>query len=51
MKIKLTKEIKYQGEKYVFKNGVAKVPGLRFGREQATITLTEFHELSKEVKE
>ena len=35
------------GETYVFKNGVAEVPGMRNERGPYTITLKEFKELTK----
>lgn len=34
------------GERYVFKNGVAKVPGVRWKGKTMTITLKEFNELA-----
>lgn len=50
MKIKRkTKTVikKYDDEIYVFKNGIAKVPGTYFQKKQMLITLKEFNELSK----
>jgi hypothetical protein len=47
MKIKrktITKN--YDGERYVFKNGVAKVPGTYFRGKQMTITISEFREFA-----
>jgi len=40
---------KYDGETYIFKNGVAIVPGVHFPRGiPMKITLQEFNQLSKE---
>jgi len=50
MKIKRIKKTiikKYDGETYIFKNGIAKVPGTYFKKRIMTITLAEFNELSK----
>jgi hypothetical protein len=47
MKIKL--EIKKRcrdGELYIFKNGVATVPGMYINKAPVTITLKEFNELN-----
>lgn len=47
MKIKL--EIKKRckdGELYIFKNGVAIVPGMEISRSPVTITIKEFNELN-----
>lgn len=45
----ITKRKCPNGETYIFKNGVAKVPGMRHSRGPYMITLKEFHELVKEV--
>lgn len=39
-----------QGELYVFKNGVAEVPGARFQGAPLTISLSEFNALIKEIQ-
>ena len=39
---------KHDEEHYVFKNGIATVPGVRYKRKPMTITLKEFNELTKE---
>lgn len=44
-KIKTKKILKDDGERYVFKNGVAIVPGVRFQNKPMKITLKEFNEL------
>jgi hypothetical protein len=38
----------YDGERYLFKNGIAVVPGCRFQGKPMTITIKEFNELSQE---
>jgi len=40
---------KHDGETYIFKNGVAKVPGMvnKNTRKRLTITLKEFNEFAK----
>lgn len=37
------------GEKYTFRNGVAKVPGAFFKKKQMVITLGEFKQLEREI--
>ena len=37
---------RHDGELYIFKNGVAKVPGCTFMGKPVTITLKEFKELA-----
>jgi len=37
---------KDEGEVYTFRNGVAKVPGCRFGGKPMLITMKEFKELT-----
>lgn len=46
--MKKTKKIflEHEGERYVFKKGVASVPGCRYKGIPMKITLEEFHELT-----
>lgn len=46
-KLKTKKIFKDNGERYVFKNGVAIVPGVRFQGKPMKITLKEFLELKQ----
>jgi len=39
------------GETYIFKNGIAKVPGVKFKHLPMTITSKEFDKITKENKE
>ena len=39
-----------EGDMYVFKNGVATVPGVYFQRKPMTITLAEFNAMSVEIE-
>ena len=50
MKFKPQKRTVYRkkdGETYIFKNGIAKVPGVKFKGKPMTITLKEFDELTQ----
>lgn len=38
-----------EGERYIFRNGIAKVPGVRWKGKPMTITLNEFKELSRDI--
>ena len=52
-KPKMTKKIKkHEGDTYIFKNGVAEIPGMRYRstRKPYTITLKEFEELLRNEK-
>jgi len=36
---------KHEGDTYIFKNGIAKVPDIKIWHRQISITLKEFHQL------
>jgi len=46
MKLSTVRKRCPEGEVYVFKNGVAEVPGLRISGKPVKITLAEFKELT-----
>jgi len=39
----------HEGERYIFKKGVAVVPGMRYARQPVLITLKEYNALLKEL--